>query len=108
MNITKQLNQIIEKLNSNSFVKAHDISEDLWRKYKNSKETRDESFILKAFVNGAISIELYKMQRVEHSFNVWNTYKKYEHLIEKLNSKNRPKYQEIKALIYKKREEFIK
>ncbi|MGM0518741.1 MAG: DUF309 domain-containing protein [Campylobacterota bacterium] len=108
MNITKQLNKTIKELNSNNFIKAHDIFEDLWREYKNDSNTRGESFILKAFVNAAVCIELYNMKRFKHSNNIWNTYKKYEYLIQELDSENKPKYQEIKALIYKKREEFMK
>ena len=108
MKILKELNQTIKELENNNFVKAHDIFEELWREYKNNKETRQESFILKAFVNGSVCIELHKMQRKQHSINVWNTYKKYEYLIDELDTINTEKYKEIKALIYKKRDEFIK
>ncbi|MGA1931340.1 DUF309 domain-containing protein [Arcobacter sp. YIC-464] len=108
MNLVNNLDEIINIINKNDFVKAHDMLEDLWREYKNEKDTREESFILKAFVNGVVCIELYKMNREQHSFNVWDTYKKYEYLIDKLQTVNSSKYKEIQKLIYKKREEFIK
>ena len=86
MDINLQLEEIILLLDQNKFVESHDIFEELWRKYKNNESTRKESFILKAFVNGSVSIELYKMQRFEHCSNVWNTYKKYEYLIDEIGN----------------------
>lgn len=108
MNLKTQLDEIIQIIEKNDFVKAHDLFEELWREYKNHEDTREESFILKAFVNATVCIELYKMNRIEHSNNVWNTYKKYEYLIDELKSINSSKYKQIKDLVYKKREEFIK
>lgn len=108
MDIREELLEILDLLKKDYFVKAHDLLEVLWREYKNDENTRKESFILKALVNASVSIELYKMQRYEHSTNVWNTYKKYENLIDEIKSINTDKYKEIKDLIYKKREQFIK
>lgn len=108
MDINLELKEIIFLLEKENFIKSHDILEELWRKYKNDENTRQESFILKAFVNGSVSIELYKMQRFEHSSNVWNTYKKYEYLIDELKSINSSTYKEIKEIIYEKREKYIK
>lgn len=108
MIIIKELKEAIELLNKNEFIQAHDVFENLWRAYKDSDSSREESFILKAFTNASISIELYKMSREQHSTNVWNTFKKYENLIETIITPNRDKYKEIRTLIYMKRDEFIK
>lgn len=108
MDINLKLQEIISLLKEEKFVEVHDIFEELWREYKNDKSTREESFILKAFVNASVSIELYKMHRIEHSINVWNTYKKYENLIETLKTKNSLNYKNIKKIIYEKREKYIK
>lgn len=108
MNILKELKEAIDLLNKNEFIQAHDIFEDLWRKYKDEQKTRQESFILKGFINASISIELYKMQRYDHSKNVWNTFLKYEDLIDTHITRNREKYKELRTLIYKKRDEFTK
>jgi len=108
MIIIKELNETIKLLKNNEFIKAHDLFEGLWREYKDDGNTREESFILKAFVNASVSIELHKMHRVQHSINVWNTYEKYQHLIDSLITPNGDKYKEIREIIYKKREEYIK
>jgi hypothetical protein len=108
MDINLKLEDIILLLKEEKFVQAHDVLEELWREYKNQESTREESFILKAFVNASVSIELYNMQRFEHSNNVWNTYLKYENLIDDLKSINNINYKKIKEIIYKKREKYIK
>lgn len=108
MDLDIELEKIIFLLNCDKFIEVHDIFEELWRKYKNDLKTREESFILKAFVNASVSIELYKMKRFEHSKNVWDTYLKYENLIDKIESLNSEKYKRIKEIIYKKREIYIK
>ena len=108
MNINSKLEEIILLLQEDKFIKSHDIFEELWKEYKNDENTREESFILKAFVNALASLELYNMQRVEHSKNVWKTYLKYEKLIDSVNSQNSNNYNKIKTIIYKKREKQIK
>ena len=108
MEINKDLEKIIFLLENDKFLESHDKFEDLWREYKNDEISRQESFILKAFVNASVTFELYKMQRIEHLNNVWNTYKKYENLIDELEILNTNNYKKIKEIIYKKREEYIK
>jgi len=105
MKIKKQLEELLFLLEKSSFKKAHDKCEDLWRKYKNDENTREESYILKAFVNAFAFFELNKMQRYEHSLNIWRIFKKYENLINNLNTQNKVEYKKIQKLIYEKRKE---
>lgn len=106
MDIKEQLQEIITLVEKANFVKAHDELEELWREYKNDETTREESFILKAFTNAVVVFELIKMNRQEHSKNVWNTYKKYEYLIDELDSINKEQYIKLKELVYKYKEEY--
>jgi len=108
MQLNEELNDIIFLLEIENFIEAYNKLEELWKKYKNDEKTREESFILKAFVNASVSFELYNMQRFEHSNNVWNTFLKYENLIDNLETKNSLNYKKIKDIIYKKREKYIK
>ena len=104
MNIKDELLEIFILLEKNNFVNAHDKCENLWRKYKNDTNTREESFILKAFVNAIAFLELIKMQRYGHAKKIWQIFKKYENLIEEINSQNKIEYKKIQELIYTKRE----
>ena len=106
MKIKKELDEIYLILVSEDFIKAHYKLEELWKKYKNDKTTREESFILKALINASLSIELYKMNRIEHSKKIWNVFKKYEYLIDKLNNENKKGYKKIQELIYIKKDKF--
>ena len=108
MDINSKLKEIILLLEEDKFVEVHYMFEDFWKEYKKHEDTREESFILKAFVNASVSFELYNMQRFENSNNVWNTYLKYENLIDNLETKNSLNYKKIKYIIYKKREKYIK
>lgn len=108
MDIKLQLEDIIKLFKDKEFVKCHHELEHLWREYKNDESTRKESFILKAFTNAVVVFELENMNRIQHSKNVWNTYKKYEYLIDKLDSVNKSQYIELKELIYKYKEELDK
>lgn len=99
MNLKDELNGVISFLQNKQFIKAHDLCEELWRKYKNDDKTREESFILKAFVNGIAAIELLNMNRITHSQNVWITYNKYIDLINKLDTQNKEQYKIINRLI---------
>jgi DNA-binding ferritin-like protein len=104
MNIIKELKKISLILSNEDFIKIHYEFEELWKKYKNDKDTRAESFILKGFVNASASIELYKMNRIEHAQKIWNVFKKYEYLIDESNSINKEEYKKIQELIYIKRD----
>ena len=108
MNIKEDLNEIKLLIDKNYFLIAHNKTEDLWRVYKNDKSTRIESFILKAFVNAFAFFELNKMKRYEHADRIWKLFKKYEYLIDELNSMNKIEYKNIQELIYKKRDELKK
>lgn len=103
MYLQNELNQIIKLFQDKQYVKCHDELEELWRGYKNDDSTRQESFILKAFTNAVVVFELENMNRGQHSMNVWNTYKKYEHLIDEIDSVNKEQYLKLKELIYEKK-----
>lgn len=106
MIIKKELDEIYLIIVNENFVKAHYKFEELWKKYKNDKTTREESFILKALVNASLSIELYKMNRIDHSKKIWSIFKKYEYLIDELNNENKKEYKKIQELIYIKKDKF--
>lgn len=107
MNIIKELNEIYLILEDEDFIKAHYKFEELWKRYKNDKTTREESFILKAFVNASVSIELHKINRIDHSRKIWHIFKKYEYLIDELNNDNKKVYKKIQKLIYIKRDKYM-
>ncbi len=101
------MKQIIEKfkqlIEEQKFYEAHEILETVWfpiRKNKNSC-----CLVLKGFINGAVSLELSKREKVIQSKSVYNTYVKYitQERIETTNNKD--KFQNLKKFMDKKFEE---
>lgn len=91
----KTIEDFIQAVTSEDFVKGHEILEDEWREWKNNPKTRDESYILKGLINGSTALALRKMGKINPSTQVWATFEKYRPLIYKISSSNQEKY--IKA-----------
>lgn len=88
-----------------NFVEGHELLEDIWREWKNNPKKREESFILKGFINGSTALALKVMGRDEPSKKVWQTYEKYRPLIASLPSSYTNIYKEAETLLdtkYKK------
>jgi len=81
----KQL--IIEK----KYYEAHEALEELWFPIRKSKT--NYCLVLKGFINGAVSLELFKRDKIVQSKNVYKTYMKYT-TQERLNNLNETQYKE--------------
>lgn len=87
------------------FVQAHEVLEDKWREWKKIPHQKEESFILKGLINGATALALKRLGRDESALVVWETFLKYQPLIETLKSPLTPEYKAAEALLeakYKK------
>jgi formyltetrahydrofolate synthetase len=98
----KELNKFLDMVTNNEFVEAHEVLEDRWREWKNNPSQREESFILKGLINGTTALALKVMKKDAPANQVWKTYKKYEPLIEKINSIHTPMYKKAQQLLLKK------
>jgi len=90
-------------LQNGEFAEAHEVLEDDWKAYR-SQENRDESNILKGFINAATAFELKRRGR-ESASRVWLTYLKYRPLIDVVDSIHVKKYRECARYIDAKHEE---
>ena len=57
------------------FYEAHEVLEEIWFPMRKTKD--DFCLVLKGFINGAVSMELYKRGRIEQSNNIHKVYLKY-------------------------------
>jgi hypothetical protein len=71
------LEKVREVLEIGDFREAHEILEEAWR-IEDRKSLRGR--ILKGLTNGATSLELRKLGRVESSERVWKTFEKFDKL----------------------------
>lgn len=103
----KELKEFLKVVNNNKFVEGHEVLEDKWKEWKNIPAQREESFILKGLINGSTALALKVMKREKPSQQVWDTFKKYEPLIETIDSEHTPLYKEAQKLLYVKHKEFF-
>jgi hypothetical protein len=73
-------NKVEKVIKFQDFREAHEILEDTWREH-DRKSVKGR--ILKGLTNGATSLELRKLGRIEGSERVWQTFLKFDKLIKK-------------------------
>lgn len=101
------IEKFLQFVHTNNFLEAHEILEDQWRHYKNNPTLRHESYILKGLINGATAFALKKLGRDSSANKVWGTFKKYESLIDIVDSQYTSKYKQARALLFQKYEEIF-
>lgn len=103
----KELELFMDALRAEDFVQGHEILEDQWRAWKVVPEKRDESYILKALINGSTALALWRLGRAEGCYKVWETFEKYRPLILSVDSSYTKAYQEAEAFLIDKYAQII-
>ena len=96
----QELEHFIHNIQSGNFYEAHEDLESLW--YPRRFEQSDEVKLLKGFINASVSFELAKKGKTEQAKKVWQTYLKYETLLENIDSPHTPTYRHIAKLLHAK------
>ncbi len=100
------IDDFIGMLQNGEYAQAHEVLEDDWKAFR-SEGKKDESNILKGFINAATAFELKRRGRNSAS-RVWQTYVKYRPLIDEVDSLHVKKYVECATYIDAKYEEVFK
>jgi predicted metal-dependent hydrolase len=103
--LMRVIDLFIEMLQNHEFAEAHEVLEDDWKAYR-AEGKKDESNILKGFINAATSFELQRLGR-KSALIPWQTYLKYRALIDTVDSLHVKKYRECAAYIDEKYEEIF-
>ncbi len=93
-------------LHNGEFSEAHEVLEDDWKALRSAGK-KDESNILKGFINAATAFELKRRGR-ESASRVWQTYMKYRPMIDEIESIHVKKYRECAACIDTVHEEIFR
>lgn len=96
----EELECFMHNIKSGNFYEAHEDLEALW--YPRRFEQSDEVKLLKGFINASVSLELGKKGKTEQAKKVWQTYLKYEKLLENINSSHTSTYRLIAKLLHDK------
>lgn len=96
----KEIEKFKNLINQEKYFEAHEALEEIW--FPIRKRKNDCCLVLKGFINGAVSLELHKRDKVKQSQNVYNTYLKHtsEQKIEATN--NKIKFKNLKSFMDKK------
>ena len=98
----KNLELFLEYIDKELFFEAHEILEDRWKAVRETQRGK----ILRGLINGATSLQLYRLGRKDASERVWKTYLKYSKLID-IECKYHSNYIEIEKLLIIKKEKLI-
>ena len=96
----KEIKKFKDLINEKKFYEAHEALENIW--FPIRKKKNDCALVLKGFINGAVSMELFKRGKIEQSKNVHKNYLKYV-ISNKINkTKNKERFIELKSFMDKK------
>ncbi len=101
----KQIDLFIEMIKKGDFVEAHEVLEVSWKELKRSNQT--EANIQKGLINGATAIALKIKGRDRGAYQVWDTYKKYQPLINETDSPYKEKYKESEIILEKMYQKYM-
>jgi hypothetical protein len=99
----KQIEEFKQLIEEQKYYEAHKALEEIWFPKRHTKN--DCSLVLKGFINGAVSLELHKRDKLAQSKNVYNTYLKYTTKNRIQSTSNKEKFQSLKNFMDKKFEE---
>lgn len=71
----KEIEEFKQQIKNKEYYQAHEILEEIWFPIRKNRD--NFSYLLKGFINAAVSLELYKRGKIEQSKKVYLVYKKY-------------------------------
>jgi len=92
-------------LNQGRYFDAHEAIEDLW--FPLRMDNTDEIKLLRAYINAAVSFELYKRGRYKPSERVWKNFLKHQSLLDNIDIKYKKQYKLAEKEILKTRKKLI-
>lgn len=71
----KEIKEFKQQIKNKEYYQAHEVLEKIWFPIRKHKD--DFTYLLKGFINAAVSLELYKRGKIEQSKKIYLIYKKY-------------------------------
>lgn len=93
------IEEFIETVKKEEYVKAHEVLEDQWRDYRKKGQKVEEKAV-QGLINGATALALFFIKKRPKSYEkVWKVFEKYEHYVDNANLENIEKYKEARELL---------
>ena len=90
------INKFKQLIQNKKYYEAHEALEELWFPIRKTKT--NYCLILKGFINGAVSLELLKRDKIVQSKKVYKTYLKHTNETKFVSIENLYKLEELKEL----------
>lgn len=95
----KEIKKFKQHIKDKNYFEAHEALEELWFPIRKTKT--DYCLVLKGFINGAVSLELFKRGKIAQSKNVYQIYLKYTSEKKLYTFEKKEKFQELKIFMDK-------
>ena len=95
------IKEFIALVQNNEFAPAHEVLEHDWKMYKKEGK-KEHSKALQGLINGTTALALYNKGRADAYKKVWETFLKYQHLLDEITLCEKELYLEARELLYKK------
>lgn len=92
-----EIKKFKELINEQMYFEAHEALEELWFPIRKTKN--EYSLLLKGFINGAVSLELQKREKIEQSKKIYLIYKKYVTVVRIEKVKNQVDFTALKLFM---------
>jgi len=96
----KEIKKFKDLINEESYYESHEALEELWFPIRKNKD--DYCLVLKGFINAAVSLELYKRNKIEQSKKIYLVYRKYVTSKRIINTKQHKEFNSLKVFIDEK------
>lgn len=93
----EKIEEFILCLDEKRYYDAHEALEEIW--FPRRFEKSDEMYLLKGFINAAVSFELRKKGKFPQGKKVWKNYLKYRPLLYKITSPHLNSYHSLSRYI---------
>lgn len=95
--MNEKIDEYLQCLHERRYYDAHEALEEIW--FPRRFEKDDEMYLLKGFINAAVSFELVKRGRQEASKRAYANYLKYITKMQCINSIHMPRYKEMQKIV---------
>ncbi|MFA7084388.1 MAG: DUF309 domain-containing protein [Arcobacteraceae bacterium] len=95
------IKEFIALVQTNEFAPAHEVLEHDWKAYK-KQDKMEHAKALQGLINGTTALALYKKGKLDGYKKVWDTFLKYQHLLDSIEIEEKALFLEARECLFQK------
>lgn len=104
--MNSSIEKFIDSIINEKFKEAHELLEDDWRYYKKIGDKK-KAKALQGLINGATSLALFKLKRMDAHKRVWLVFEKYKNLLDEIKFDNHQRYFDAKDILEERKSKLV-